>query len=42
VRGWAAWEWLTYMQKRNPSTPAIASKLFITTHLANHLSTCGV
>jgi hypothetical protein len=29
VRGWAAWEWLTYMQKRNPSTPAIASKLFM-------------
>jgi hypothetical protein len=31
VRGWAAWEWLTYMQKRNPSTPAIANKLFMPT-----------
>lgn len=29
VRGWAAWEWLGYMQKRNPSTPAIANKLFM-------------
>lgn len=29
VRGWVAWEWLTYMQKRNPSTPAIANKLFV-------------
>jgi len=29
VRGWTAWEWLTYMQKRNPSTPAIANKLFM-------------
>lgn len=28
VRGWVSWEWLTYMQKRNPSTPAIANKLF--------------
>ena len=28
VRGWAAWEWLGYMQKRNPSTPAVANKLF--------------
>jgi len=31
VRGWAAWEWLNYMQKRNPTTPAIASKLFMPT-----------
>lgn len=31
VRGWASWEWLTYMQKRNPSTPAIANKLFMPT-----------
>ena len=29
VRGWAAWEWLGYMQKRNSSTPAISSKLFM-------------
>jgi 5-methylcytosine-specific restriction endonuclease McrA len=28
VRGWAACAWLKYMQRRNPSTPAIASKLF--------------
>jgi len=31
VRGWAAWEWLTFMQRRNPSTPAIANKLFMPT-----------
>ena len=29
VRGWVAWEWLGYMQKRNPSTPAISRKLFM-------------
>ncbi|MDY7008360.1 MAG: HNH endonuclease domain-containing protein [Cyanobacteriota bacterium] len=29
VWGWAAWEWLGYMQKRNPSTPALVNKLFI-------------
>jgi len=28
VRGWVAWEWLQYMQSRNPSTPAISNKLF--------------
>ncbi len=28
VRSWLAWEWMNYMQKRNPSTPAISSKLF--------------
>lgn len=28
IRGWVSWEWLNYMQKRNPSTPAISSKLF--------------
>jgi hypothetical protein len=28
VRGWVAWEWLNYMQKSNPNTPAIANKLF--------------
>jgi len=31
VRGWLAWEWMGYMQKRNPSTPAIANKLFVPT-----------
>ena len=31
VRSWVAWEWMNYMQKRNPSTPAIASKLFAPT-----------
>lgn len=31
VRGWLAWEWMNYMQKCNPSTPAIASKLFAPT-----------
>lgn len=29
VRGWLSWEWMHYMQKRNPSTPAIANKLFV-------------
>lgn len=28
VRGWAAWEWLQYMQRRNPSTPGLVNKLF--------------
>jgi hypothetical protein len=28
VRGWVSWEWLNYMQRRNPNTPAIANKLF--------------
>jgi hypothetical protein len=28
VRGWASWEWLGYMQKRNPSTPGLVYKLF--------------
>lgn len=31
VRGWLAWEWMNYMQKRNPSTPAISNKLFAPT-----------
>lgn len=31
VRGWAAWEWLIYMQKRNPNTPAVVNKLFMAT-----------
>lgn len=28
VRGWVSWEWLQYMQSKNPSTPAISNKLF--------------
>ncbi len=28
VRGWTIWQWLMYMQKRNPSTPNIVSKIF--------------
>ena len=28
IRGWAAWEWLKYMQRRNPSTPGLVHKLF--------------
>lgn len=31
VRSWVAWEWLIYMQKHNPTTPAIANKLFMPT-----------
>jgi hypothetical protein len=29
IRGWASWEWLNYMQRRNPNAPAISNKLFI-------------
>jgi hypothetical protein len=28
VRAWVAWEFLQYMQSKNPSTPAIANKIF--------------
>jgi hypothetical protein len=28
VRGWVAWEWLQYMQRRNPTTPGLSYKLF--------------
>ena len=31
IRGWSAWRWMKYMQKRNPSTPAISNKLFAPT-----------
>lgn len=31
VRGWAAWEWLGYMQRRNPNTPGLIYKLFAPT-----------
>lgn len=27
IKGWAAWEWLEYMQRRNPSTPGLIYKL---------------
>ncbi len=29
VRGWASWEWLNYMQQRNPSIPNVVNKLFM-------------
>ncbi|MEA5417744.1 HNH endonuclease domain-containing protein [Spirulina sp. CCNP1310] len=29
VRGWASWEWLNYMQKRNPNIPNLVNKLFM-------------
>ncbi|MCG6134536.1 MAG: hypothetical protein MET45_07710 [Nostoc sp. LLA-1] len=29
VRGWASWEWLNYMQQKNPSTPNVVNKLFM-------------
>ncbi len=28
VWGWVAWEWLNYMQQKNPSIPGIVNKLF--------------
>jgi hypothetical protein len=28
VSGWAAWNWLGYMQRCNPNVPALSSKLF--------------
>ena len=28
IRGWAAWHWLGYMQRRNPTTPGLSNKLF--------------
>jgi hypothetical protein len=28
VRGWVSWEWMQYMQRRNPNTPGLVSKLF--------------
>jgi hypothetical protein len=28
VRAWVGWEWLKYMQQRNPNIPAVANKLF--------------
>lgn len=29
VKGWASWEWLQYMQLKNPTTPNIVNKLFM-------------
>lgn len=29
IKGWVSWNWLQYMQKRNPSTPGISNKLFM-------------
>jgi hypothetical protein len=29
IYGWTSWNWLQYMQKRNPSTPGVSNKLFM-------------
>jgi len=29
IKGWASWEWLKYMQTKNPTTPNLSSKLFM-------------
>ena len=29
VRGWVSWEWLKYMQLRNPNIPNVVNKLFM-------------
>jgi len=29
VRGWALWEWLNYMQLRNPTVPNVVNKIFM-------------
>ena len=29
VRAWASWEWLNYMQRRNPNVPSIVNKIFM-------------
>lgn len=29
MRGWVAWEWLNYMQQRNPNVPSIVNKIFM-------------
>ncbi|WP_414621153.1 HNH endonuclease domain-containing protein [Calothrix sp. CCY 0018] len=29
VRGWASWEWLKYMQQRNPNIPNVVNKIFM-------------
>ncbi len=32
VRAWASWEWLKYMQQRNPNIPNVVNKLFMPQH----------
>ncbi len=29
VKGWASWEWLKYMQQRNPNIPNVVNKIFM-------------
>lgn len=29
VRGWVSWEWLQYMQERNPNIPNVVNKIFM-------------
>lgn len=29
VRGWVSWEWLQYMQRKNPSVPNVVNKIFM-------------
>jgi transcriptional regulator with XRE-family HTH domain len=29
IRAWASWEWLNYMQRRNPNVPSIVNKIFM-------------
>jgi hypothetical protein len=29
VRGWVSWQWLNYMQQRNPNIPNVVNKLFM-------------
>lgn len=31
IHAWASWNWLQYMQKRNPSTPSLSNKLYMPT-----------
>jgi hypothetical protein len=32
VRSWVSWEWLNYMQARNPNIPNVVNKLFMPQH----------
>lgn len=29
IQGWVAWEWVKYMQQRNPNTPNLVNKIFM-------------
>ncbi|HEY9692752.1 MAG TPA: HNH endonuclease domain-containing protein [Oculatellaceae cyanobacterium] len=29
IRGWVSWEWLQYMQQRNPNIPNVVNKIFM-------------